>query len=88
MTRRDKVFEVMVGLVKYPRRDTGSWITTVQVCRVGIGGSEGMRRLRELREDVLNGLHPGYTNIEKRRKKGSAQWEYRLVPTPKGELFP
>ena len=48
------------------------WSSTVEISSVEVGGSEGMRRLRELRVDH------GY-NIIKRHKEGSTQYEYKLV---------
>lgn len=49
----------------------GQWHDTVSLSGVTSGGSEGMRRMRELRAQ-------GY-EIESRKKLGSEQWEYRLV---------
>jgi hypothetical protein len=48
----------------------GSWHGTAEICSVNVGGSEGCRRLRELRKH-------GWT-VEKRRKTDSTQFEYRL----------
>ena len=48
----------------------GQWHPTTEFLGPRIGGSEGMRRLRELRRK-------GFA-IEARRRKDSAQWEYRL----------
>ena len=49
----------------------GGWHKTTEFLGWQTGGSEGTRRLRELRK-------LGY-RIEKRRIKGSAQWLYRLT---------
>ena len=65
----------------------GVWVSTVSLANASVGGSEGMRRLRELRGRVQNGEVKGYRDIEKRRKPRSAQWEYRLVPKTDGRLF-
>lgn len=64
-TRRGRV----LGLLK-----RGGWHSTMDVNDVDGGGSEGCRRLRELRA-------MGYV-IEKRRKVGSDQFEYRLAHDP------
>jgi len=48
---------------------TKDWVSTWDL--VQAGGTEGPRRLRELRNE-------GYV-IEKRRKEDSAQWEYHLA---------
>jgi predicted DNA-binding ArsR family transcriptional regulator len=57
-SRRMRVLELL---------ETGGWFTTIEINAVG--GTEGTRRLRELR-----GM--GY-NIEKRRTEGR-QFEYKL----------
>jgi len=49
--------------------ERGGWVRTATINDVG--GSEGTRRLRELRRD-------GWT-IERRRDPESNQWQYRLV---------
>lgn len=46
----------------------------MEINAVDVGGSEGCRRLRELRR-------LGYV-IEKRRKHDSTQFEYRIRSTP------
>ena len=48
---------------------SNEWVSTWDL--VQAGGTEGLRRLRELRNE-------GYV-IEKRRKEDSAQWEYHLA---------
>lgn len=52
----------------------GRWHTTSEINNVLVGGSEGTRRLRELRAEGAV--------IHKRRICGSSQFEYRLVLTP------
>lgn len=49
----------------------GHWHTTAEVNAWDVGGSEGTRRLRELRAAGLE--------LEKRRKKGSDMFEYRVA---------
>lgn len=68
MSRKERVFELLAGAVG---NDEGGWVDTMDVCHPDVGGSEGMRRLRELRNDG--------NSIEKRKKKGSSQWQYRLI---------
>lgn len=68
----------------------GRWHPTAQVCHPEIGGSEGTRRLRELRKLVRSGEIPGFVDIEKRTREGSTQYEYRLAKSPElrqGGLF-
>lgn len=48
----------------------GLWHATSEFLGPKVGGSEGMRRLRELK---MKGFR-----IERRKIKGSSQWEYRL----------
>ena len=47
------------------------WHKTVEIESVSVGGSQGTRRLRELRKK-------GWA-IEKRKVKNSTQYEYRFV---------
>ena len=56
----------------------GLWHSTAEVCHPAVGGSEGCRRLRELRKSFRQ---EGY-DILKRRKEGSTQYEYRMVRRP------
>lgn len=59
--------------------NTGDWIDGHILCHPDIGGSEGLRRLRELRAD-------GHV-IEMRKKPGGSTRQYRLLlgdPTPWG----
>lgn len=56
---RDRILQML---------EEGNWVTTMDL--VQAGGTEGPRRLRELREF-------GYL-IERRSIKDSNQWEYRL----------
>ncbi|MEE9593562.1 MAG: hypothetical protein V3W28_08280 [Thermoplasmata archaeon] len=65
----------------------GGWYRTTQISSAAIGGSEGMRRLRELRKRLKAGKVNGYIGIEKRPLKGSTQWEYRLIPSGQKELY-
>lgn len=53
--------------------------STMEVCAVEVGGAEGCRRLRELREEIEVGKHPGVRGIEKRRRLNSDQFEYCLL---------
>jgi len=49
----------------------GQWHSTAEINAPGIGGTEGTRRLRELRKLGLP--------VEMRRKAGSDMHEYRLM---------
>lgn len=48
------------------------WVPGFELASPEVGGSEGLRRLRELRADH------GYV-IKKRKMQGSTAYEYRLV---------
>lgn len=64
----------------------GRWHATMEVNAAAVGGSEGCRRLRELRREVEAGKREGYSTIRSRKKKDdSTQYEYRLIKgTPTG----
>ena len=57
----------------------GGWVSTSQLCDPRVGGNEGTRRLREVREMVRAGAVRGWKDIEKRKREGSTQYEYRLI---------
>lgn len=65
MTRKDKVLDVLR--------------TSYVIASAMHGGSEGLRRLRELRED-------GYS-IDRRPMKGSEAFEYRLIEQGQAKLW-
>jgi hypothetical protein len=69
-SRRENVWRLL--------RD-GQWHTTMEINDVTVGGSEGCRRLRELRRLVRNARLPPYCNIQKRKVPDSNQWEYLLI---------
>lgn len=52
----------------------GSWVPGPELATAEVGGSEGLRRVRELRE-IRHGGH----KIEVRRMTGSDAYEYRLI---------
>lgn len=64
VTRKEKVLKVLEA-------NSGTWIDGHVLCHPEIGGSEGLRRLRELRAD-------GHI-IEMRKKPGAATRQYRIV---------
>jgi hypothetical protein len=68
-TRKELVLDVL-------RAAEGGWVNTTEIANAQVGGSEGMRRLRELRAD-------GYT-IERRGHPDPkvSQYQYRLVDEP------
>ena len=57
----------------------GGWYSTMEICDVTIGGSEGCRRLRSLRNAIRKGNYPGHKDIIKRRAKTGTQYEYKLI---------
>lgn len=63
LDRRIRVAELFVDR-------QGRWVSGVEIATPEIGGSEGLRRVRELRSE-------GWP-IEKRSKRGSEAYEYRL----------
>lgn len=64
-TRRELVLELL-------QSQAGEWIDAHMICHPGVGGSEGLRRLRELRAE-------GHL-IEMRKKPGgSATRQYRML---------
>lgn len=70
-TRRENVWRLL---------SDGQWHTTMEINAVGVGGSEGCRRVRELRQQVAVGKRPGYTDIVTEKVKGdTTQYRYRLV---------
>lgn len=54
----------------------GMWHSTMEVCAPDVGGSEGCRRLRELRTEMRKGKTH---DIIKRRCEEGSQYEYRIV---------
>lgn len=65
LTRKDRVLNAL-----RPRR----WVPGHELTKPDIGGSEGLRRVRELRSE-------GY-EIKMRRQPGKQTHEYRLVRMP------
>ncbi|ADG06634.1 hypothetical protein [Kyrpidia tusciae] len=70
-TRREAVWRFLT-------EHMGEWLDAHVIASPSVGGSEGLRRLRELRAS----LPPGF-RIEKRRKRTedgwAFTWQYRLV---------
>ena len=69
-TRRKAVFDLLAD---------GRWHRTTEFQRADVGGSEGMRRVREVRAEVEAGKHEEWEALVKRKAAGSSQYEYRLV---------
>ena len=67
LTRRDRVLAVLEAAA-------GRWVYGPELANVAVGGSEGLRRVREL-------YAMGY-QVERRRRPGRQGWEYRLVTGP------
>ena len=60
----------------------GGWHSTMEINAVNVGGSEGCRRLRELKKEIQDGKRPGWMSVEKRKMAGdTTQYEYRLIRT-------
>lgn len=58
----------------------GQWHSTMEINDGGVGGSEGCRRLRELRDQCRSGKRPGYGDIAVEKIGGTtSQYRYRLV---------
>jgi hypothetical protein len=55
-------------------RAEGAWVPGPELADSGTGGSEGLRRVRDLRAKGWK--------IEGRRIKGRDAWEYRLIGPP------
>lgn len=52
----------------------------MEINAVNVGGSEGCRRLRELKKEIQDGKRVGWSDVEKRKKAGdTTQYEYRFV---------
>lgn len=59
----------------------GGWVDGPELANERVGGSEGLRRLRELQEE---GRESGNFRIDRRRHPNPQRdiWQYRLVMTP------
>jgi hypothetical protein len=80
-TRRGNVWRLL---------SDGQWHTTMEVNAVDVGGSEGCRRVRELREECRTGKRPGWV-IECRRLprcRETTQWGYRVRPIAVAAVLP
>ena len=66
-TRRANVLAFLMAHVNH-------WVPGPEIADPAVGGSEGLRRVRELREARFGGH-----TIEVRRMSGSDAYEYRLV---------
>jgi hypothetical protein len=77
LTRRD---QVLIRL----REAEGAWVDGTELANEVVGGSEGLKRLRELRKP-----EHGNWNITMRQKPGSDQFQYRIDPEHRkiGEAF-
>lgn len=67
----------------------GEWKTTAELCNPDVGGTEGTRRLREIRKAVEAGKLPPWKSIEMEKVPKSTQYRYRLSEkaiAPKPEL--
>lgn len=72
-TRRIQVFEKLVDA-----HESGvEWVPGPELATPECGGSEGLKRMREIRKDFRD-LDTGW-DIEGRKRAGLDSWEYRLV---------
>jgi hypothetical protein len=91
MNERDRSEAATRRIAVWALLKDGAWHTTMEINDVTVGGSEGCRRLRELRAECRTGKRAGWADILCRRSLGdSTQWEYRVVPVelPKPKSVP
>lgn len=72
LTRRDQV-------LKRLQDARGEWVDGADLSNAECGGSEGLKRLRELRQPQFGGH-----SIKMRQKPGSDQFQYRIEVKPAG----
>lgn len=70
VTRRERVAAALEDALL---RGDG-WVDGYELCHPAIGGSEGLRRLRELRADGM----PVEKRLKPGRPKGSTVYQYRI----------
>lgn len=61
-------------VLKRLRDASGDWVDGTELATAAVGGSEGLKRLRELRA-------AGHPIEERHHPEGLSIWQYRLVPT-------
>lgn len=63
-------------ILRHLQSHLGEWVDGTELATEAVGGSEGLRRLRDLRSD-------GYS-IQQRRHPNPARdiWQYRLIDKP------
>ena len=66
-TQQEKVLDRLSG---------SGWVDGYDLCHPSIGGTEGLRRLRELREIG----YPIEKRLKPNRPRGSRVYQYRLTP--------
>jgi biotin operon repressor len=60
-----------IKVATYLVERVGRWVPGYKLASLEVGGSEGLKRLRELRDEGFK--------IEKRKMKGSSAYEYKVV---------
>lgn len=66
-------YRVLRALRNAQAHNVGGWTSGPELCRPEIGGSEGLRRLRELRAEGVN------IEVRKAPYKGLSTRHYRIV---------
>jgi NurA-like 5'-3' nuclease len=62
-----------VEVAEYLVDHFNEWVDGSEVSNERVGGSEGLRRLRELRSKEYGWI------VERRKKPGSTQFQYKLI---------
>jgi hypothetical protein len=62
----------LIKVAEFLTEREGQWIPGYEIASKEVGGSEGLKRVRELRYEYK-------WPIEKRKMKGSTAYEYRLT---------
>lgn len=68
-TRKEKVLDALTDAPGF------GWVDGYELCHPSIGGSEGLRRLRELRAEG----HRIEKRLKPNRPEGSTVYQYRLL---------
>jgi hypothetical protein len=80
MNDRDRSEAATRRIAVWALLSDGQWHTTMEINAVDVGGSEGCRRVRELRAECRSGKRTGWADIECNRVTGdSTQWVYRAL---------
>lgn len=72
MTRKEQVFAILL-------EHLGLWVDGTMLANEQVGGSEGLKRLRELRADLAREASPYRIQQRKHPDPGRSIYQYRLV---------